>query len=656
MGTLEVPADRLWGAQTQRSVQNFKIGGETLPAPLLRAFAVVKHACASTNEKLGKLDPKIAGAIRAAAMEVISGEHLEDFPLVVWQTGSGTQSNMNMNEVLSNRAIQLLGGQVGSKDPVHPNDHVNMSQSSNDTFPTALSVSTAYELHTELLPALEGLRAALAAKAAEFDGIVKVGRTHLQDAVPLTLGQEFSGYVQQLENGLLRAKTAQVHLLELALGGSAIGTGLNTHPDYAAMAAAEIAALTGLPFVTAPNKFESLAAKDAQAALAGALKTIALSMYKISNDIRFLGSGPRAGYGELALPENEPGSSIMPGKVNPTQSESMLMVCCQVVGNEAAVGMGNAVGSSFELNVAKVRTRGRAAGARRTDPARTQAPDGVQQPAEPQVARRLGAQLHRELRGGHQGQRIAHRGADEFLADARHRAEPAHRLRQGRRHREEGAQGGDDLARGGPGAGPPDGRGVRQMDRARRHDLALSRPPLTLTAAGGRRSTPCNRRRAPPAWPPWSGSCTGTIRTGGRVSAGAGHRRAGGRLTVVKPETYGASASSCLTKCAIGWGSAWGCPCGSTLGCWWFTASLHSATPYLAHTGRIASKNGITPSMVQKLLAWSSSRMKRSSQGARARASSHHAACSAGALELWKKGALLFTNPWSRAHPITGPQ
>ena len=353
MGTLEVPADRLWGAQTQRSVQNFKIGGETLPAPLLRAFAVVKHACASTNEKLGKLDPKIAGAIRAAAMEVISGEHLENFPLVVWQTGSGTQSNMNMNEVLSNRAIQLLGGQVGSKDPVHPNDHVNMSQSSNDTFPTALSVSTAYELHTELLPALEGLRAALAAKAAEFDGIVKIGRTHLQDAVPLTLGQEFSGYVQQLENGLLRAKTAQVHLLELALGGSAIGTGLNTHPDYAAMAAAEIAALTGLPFVTAPNKFESLAAHDAQVALAGILKTIALSMLKVANDVRLLGSGPRAGLGELILPANEPGSSIMPGKVNPTQSEAMLMVCAHVVGNGAAVDVGAAVGSSFELNVSK---------------------------------------------------------------------------------------------------------------------------------------------------------------------------------------------------------------------------------------------------------------------------------------------------------------
>ena len=353
MGVLEVPADKYWGAQTQRSLQNFRVGGERMPAQLVRAFAVVKHACASTNEKLGKLDKRRADAIRTAAWEVIEGQHEGHFPLVVWQTGSGTQSNMNMNEVLSNRACELLGGAVGSKDPVHPNDHVNMSQSSNDTFPTALSVATAYEVQTELIPALKTMRDALAAKAEEFEGIVKIGRTHLQDAVPLTLSQEFGGYVQQLDNGVLRAQAAQVHLLELALGGSAVGTGLNTHPDYAEMAAAEVAEVTGLPFVTAPNKFEALAAKDAQVALAGALKTIALSLLKVSNDIRHLGSGPRAGLGELSLPENEPGSSIMPGKVNPTQSESMLMVCCQVVGNEAAVGMGNATGSTFELNVAK---------------------------------------------------------------------------------------------------------------------------------------------------------------------------------------------------------------------------------------------------------------------------------------------------------------
>jgi len=354
MGMLEVPADKYWGAQTQRSLQNFRVGGERMPPQLVRAFAVVKHACASTNEKLGKLDKRRADAIRAAAWEVIDGKLPYDhFPLVVWQTGSGTQSNMNMNEVLSNRASEMLGGEIGSKDPVHPNDHVNMSQSSNDTFPTALSVATAYEVHTELIPALQTLRDALAAKAEEFGDIVKIGRTHLQDAVPLTLAQEFGGYVQQLDNGIVRVQAAQVHLLELALGGSAVGTGLNTHPDYANMAAAEVAEVTGLPFVTAPNKFEALAAKDAQVALAGALKTVALSMLKVSNDIRHLGSGPRAGLGELSLPENEPGSSIMPGKVNPTQSESMLMVCCQVVGNEAAVGMGNATGSTFELNVAK---------------------------------------------------------------------------------------------------------------------------------------------------------------------------------------------------------------------------------------------------------------------------------------------------------------
>ena len=353
MGPMRVPADRYWGAQTQRSLENFKIGGERIPPQLIRALAIVKIACASTNEKLGKLDHERAEMIRQAAWEVISGALDAHFPLVVWQTGSGTQTNMNMNEVISNRAIELMGGQVGSKTPIHPNDHCNMSQSSNDVFPTAMSVATAYELQDGLIPALTTLKMALERKAKEFDSIVKIGRTHLQDAVPLTLGQEFSGYVQQTKNSILRAKGALVHLLELAIGGTAVGTGLNSHPDFAKMAAGEIAGLTGLPFVTAPNKFESLAAHDAQVALAGILKTIALSMLKVANDVRLLGSGPRAGLGELILPANEPGSSIMPGKVNPTQSEAMLMVCAHVVGNGAAVDVGAAVGNTFELNVSK---------------------------------------------------------------------------------------------------------------------------------------------------------------------------------------------------------------------------------------------------------------------------------------------------------------
>jgi len=353
MGKVLVPADKYWGAQTQRSLENFKIGGERMPASLLRALAIVKHAAASVNERLGKLDARRAEAIRNAAREVIVGKLDDHFPLVVWQTGSGTQTNMNVNEVISNRAIEMLGGVVGSKDPIHPNDHVNMSQSSNDTFPTAMSVATAYEVQEHLIPALKVLRDDLDAKVKEYGSIVKIGRTHLQDAVPITLGQEFSGYVQQMQNSMLRAKGAMVHLLELAIGGTAVGTGLNSHPDYAVAMASEISLLTGLPFVTAPNKFESLAAHDAQTALAGLLKTMALSLLKISNDVRMLGSGPRAGLGELILPANEPGSSIMPGKVNPTQCEAMMMVCAQVVGNDIGVSFGGAAGSHFELNVAK---------------------------------------------------------------------------------------------------------------------------------------------------------------------------------------------------------------------------------------------------------------------------------------------------------------
>jgi fumarate hydratase class II len=352
MGEVEVQADRYWGAQTQRSLENFKIGGERMPRPIVRGLGIVKHTSASANESLGKLDSERANVIRQAAQEVIDGTLDDHFPLVVWQTGSGTQSNMNGNEVISNRAIEILGGTIGSKDPVHPNDHVNMSQSSNDVFPGAMSVATAEQVHNHLIPALTHLRDALQAKATEFDSIVKIGRTHLMDAVPLTLGQEFSGYVQQLTYGIARAESTLPRLYELALGGTAVGTGLNSHPDYAVKVADEISKITGLPFVTAPNKFESLAAHDAQVELSGQLKTIAASLMKIAHDVRMLGSGPRAGLGELMLPANEPGSSIMPGKVNPTQSEALTMVCAQVFGNDVAVNFGGAMGH-FELNVFK---------------------------------------------------------------------------------------------------------------------------------------------------------------------------------------------------------------------------------------------------------------------------------------------------------------
>ena len=352
MGTIEVPADRYWGAQTQRSLENFKIGGERMPRSILRAMGIVKHASASANQKLGRLDAELADAIRSAGQQVIDGELDDHFPLVVWQTGSGTQSNMNANEVISNRAIELLGGEVGSKSPVHPNDHVNMSQSSNDVFPGAMAIATAEQTVHHLIPSLRYLHSALEAKAEEWTSIVKIGRTHVMDAVPLTLGQEFSGYVQQVAYGIKRAEQTLPRLYELALGGTAVGTGINSHPDYAAKVAEEIADFTGLPFVTAPNKFEALAAHDAQVELAGVLNTIAVSLMKIANDVRMLGSGPRAGLGELVLPANEPGSSIMPGKVNPTQSEALTMVCAQVMGNAVAVSVGGSNGH-FELNVFK---------------------------------------------------------------------------------------------------------------------------------------------------------------------------------------------------------------------------------------------------------------------------------------------------------------
>jgi len=352
MGTVEVPADRYWGAQTQRSLQNFRIGGERMPEPLIRALGIQKQAAARANMALGALDERLGEAIVAAAEEVIDGRLAGHFPLVVWQTGSGTQTNMNANEVIANRAIELLGGRLGSKSPVHPNDHVNMGQSSNDSFPTAMHIAAVEELHRRLLPALGKLRAALAEKAASFAGIIKIGRTHLQDATPLTLGQEFGAYARQVELGIARIEATLPRLLMLAQGGTAVGTGLNAKPGFAERFAEEVAKITGLPFVSNPNKFEALATHDALVELSGALNVLAVSLNKIANDIRLLGSGPRCGLGELRLPENEPGSSIMPGKVNPTQAEAMTMVCAQVMGNHVAVTVAGAQGH-LELNVFK---------------------------------------------------------------------------------------------------------------------------------------------------------------------------------------------------------------------------------------------------------------------------------------------------------------
>ncbi len=352
MGAVEVPADRYWGAQTQRSLHHFSIGADRIPAPVIRAMAVLKKAAALTNQDLGKLAAEETKLIVQAADEVIEGRHAHEFPLYVWQTGSGTQTNMNVNEVLSNRAIELAGGERGSQAPIHPNDHVNMSQSSNDTFPTAMHIAAAEEIMRRLVPSVTALRDALARKADEFAGIVKIGRTHLQDAVPLTLGQEFGGYVAQLDADLERLEVVLPGLYELALGGTAVGTGLNSPPEFADRVAERIAELTGLPFVSAPNKFAALAAHDALVMASGALKTLAVSLMKIANDIRWLASGPRSGLGELILPENEPGSSIMPGKVNPTQSEAMTMVCVQVLGNDATIGFAGSQGN-FELNVFK---------------------------------------------------------------------------------------------------------------------------------------------------------------------------------------------------------------------------------------------------------------------------------------------------------------
>jgi fumarate hydratase class II len=351
-GPIEVPSDRYWGAQTQRSVLNFPIGWEKQPVAIVRALGIIKQACAAANLARGKLDSDIAGAMIAAAKEVAAGQLDDHFPLVVWQTGSGTQSNMNANEVISNRAIEMLGGEIGSKKPVHPNDHVNMGQSSNDTFPTAMHIAVAMTARDVTLPGLEKLHAALAAKAAEFDDIIKIGRTHTMDATPLTLGQEFSGYAHQVAKAIARIRSALPDIYELAQGGTAVGTGLNSPKGWGETIAKGIAEITALPFVTAPNKFEALAAHDALVAMSGALKSAASGLYKIACDIRMLGSGPRCGLGELMLPENEPGSSIMPGKVNPTQVEALTQVCAHVMGNDAAVGFAGSQGH-FELNVMK---------------------------------------------------------------------------------------------------------------------------------------------------------------------------------------------------------------------------------------------------------------------------------------------------------------
>jgi fumarate hydratase class II len=352
MGEVQVPADRYYGAQTGRSLMNFKIGGDRFPREMIRALGILKKAAALTNQDLGTLSDEKADLIVRAADEVIEGKLDDHFPLVVWQTGSGTQTNMNSNEVIANRAIELAGGELGSKKPIHPNDDVNKAQSSNDTFPTGMHIAAAEQIVRHLLPGVKQLRDTLHAKAEAFQDIIKIGRTHLMDAVPLTLGQEFSGYVQQLDNDMKRVEMALDGLYELALGGTAVGTGLNTHPEFAEKAAAKIAEISGLPFRTAPNKFEALAAHDAVVFASGAMKTLAASLMKIANDVRWLASGPRCGIGELRIPENEPGSSIMPGKVNPTQSEAMTMVCAQVMGNDVAVNVGGLSGN-FELNVFK---------------------------------------------------------------------------------------------------------------------------------------------------------------------------------------------------------------------------------------------------------------------------------------------------------------
>ena len=350
LGTVEVPSDKYYGAQTQRSLENFKIGSERFPREFIRAYGILKKAAATVNHSFGNLDTKIMDAIHSAVEEVINGNLDDHFPLVVWQTGSGTQTNMNFNEVISNRAIEMLGGEIGSKKPVHPNDHVNMSQSTNDTFPTAINIAAIESLQKQLIPVLRDLRTALNEKSGEFKSIIKLGRTHLQDATPLSLGQEFSGYVSAIDHGIVRIESSLKHCYELAMGGTAVGTGINSTEGFSEAVAKEIANLTGLPFITAENKFEALGGQDSIVELSGALKVVAGSLFKIANDLRWLASGPRSGIGEISLPANEPGSSIMPGKINPTQCEAMTMICTQVMGNDTTIAIAGASGN-FELNV-----------------------------------------------------------------------------------------------------------------------------------------------------------------------------------------------------------------------------------------------------------------------------------------------------------------
>jgi fumarate hydratase class II len=441
MGEIEVSSDVYWGAQTERSLHHFNIGADVMPREMIRALGVLKKAAALVNEELGKLPADKARLIERAADEVIEGRLDAHFPLRVWQTGSGTQTNMNANEVISNRAIELAGGVMGSKRPVHPNDDVNMSQSSNDTFPTAMHIAAAEQMRA-LVPAVARLRDRIDAKAKEWAGVVKIGRTHLQDATPLTVGQEFSGWASLLTRDIERLEAALPGLYDLAIGGTAVGTGLNSHPEFAERAAAKIAGLTGLPFKSHPNKFAALSAHDELVFASGALKTLAASLMKIANDIRWLGSGPRCGIGELVLPENEPGSSIMPGKVNPTQSEAMTMVCVQVMGNDAAIGFAGSQGN-FELNV-----------------------------FNPVMIHNL---LHsiRLLKDGPRTEPRAHRRAPAKLPDARHRPEPAHRLRPRRAGRQERAQAGHQPPRLGRRTRLPHRRGVRPPRQAGRDDAPV---------------------------------------------------------------------------------------------------------------------------------------------------------------------------------------
>jgi fumarate hydratase class II len=478
MGEIAVPAERYWGAQTQRSLQNFRIGGERMPPALIRALGLAKLAAARTNLALGLLDAKLGKAIILAAEEVAEGTLADHFPLVVWQTGSGTQSNMNANEVIAGRANEILTGRRGGKDPVHPNDHVNLGQSSNDTFPTAMHIAAVRQIAGETVPALGRLQAALEKKAESFKRIVKIGRTHLMDATPLTLGQEFSGYAKQVEYGVARLEGALPRLLQLAQGGTAVGTGLNAVEGFAEAFAAEVAKITGLAFVTAENKFEALAAHDAIVEASGALNVLAASLMKIANDIRLLGSGPRCGLGELRLPANEPGSSIMPGKVNPTQCEAMTMVCAD----------------------RDRRRRERPFGAQRL-----QAGIDLRPAAVGQVDRRCLRVLPRELRRGHRGRRGAHRGADAAVAHAGDRSNPPHRLRQRGQGGQEGPRREHDAQGGRGGARPAHARAVRRVGAAGEHggtpcQTLKPKPPARLAprSASARSPSPDTAPRS--AW------------------------------------------------------------------------------------------------------------------------------------------------------------